>query len=237
MLITYIRLIYKPSKRLQYIWYVSSPDSLEDAAYYAQTAGCRENISKSYAVLLGALVRSAEHTGLHRISLPLQLSAVETQVRRLLWYQICILDLQIAESEGSQPKINAGEFDTPLPFNVNDVDVDCFAHSLADYSGWTDVTFALIRYEYYLLQRQIWLVVTTNKTPIDLDNARRLVDQTKKKIKQKYFATLDQRMPIHRCAELVGYVLAAKCDNQLLDRYMQAEANSFFQNSWRDMYG
>ena len=58
--------------------------------------------------------------GLHRDPSTYSSNPVEIQVRRLIWYQICFLDLRTCEATGPRPQIRRDEYDTRFPLNVDD---------------------------------------------------------------------------------------------------------------------
>jgi hypothetical protein len=74
-----------------------------------------------------ALSRSAiavaQSLGLHRDRSNFRLPPFECEMRRRLWWQLCILDFRHAEKQGTEPSIAAGTFDTKLPLNINDSDL------------------------------------------------------------------------------------------------------------------
>ena len=199
---------------------------------------CTEPGPKSLPASIGTLVYLAESLGLHRNTQGPHLSVVESQVRRLLWYQICFLDLQVAESSGTQPRIRDDGFDTPLPFNINDKDLNRSSYSLESTNSWTETTFALVRAECYLVHRLMLrqIIAIENKSS-DINAARRLIDQRRSRIEERYLSNLDDKISIHRCVKLVSRLLIAKWDVTLLCKHVQADANSPFQHALRDMYG
>lgn len=188
---------------------------------FLQIPQCREEVSRSHTILIGALVRLGECAGLHRGASDLGMSPSEKQVRRLLWHEICFLDIRAAESQGPQPTIREDEADTPLPSNTNDSELDDPSQTLSN-SRWTDATFSLIRYECYAVHRLVLRqrVAIDNKT-IDLASVRHEVNRRKRTIKEKYLRHLDEHVPIQRCAKLVGRILTARFDALLLQRHLQ----------------
>ena len=64
---------------------------------------------------IGTLVRAAQAMGLHRDGSQYHLSALETEMRRRIWGQICMLDFRAAEEMGFEPTIRLGSYDTQLP--------------------------------------------------------------------------------------------------------------------------
>jgi hypothetical protein len=83
--------------------------------------------------------------GLHRDGSHYGLDAVEIHVRRIIWYQLCFLDIRTCESTGPRPQIHRDDYDTQFPLNVNDVDLELPEPPTEDSVKWTDMTFTLIR--------------------------------------------------------------------------------------------
>ncbi len=86
-----------------------------------------------------------------------ELSALETHVRRLLWHQLCFLDIRTCEAQGPNPSIRREDYDTKFPLNCPDEDF-LGASSLAPASRehWTPALLQIIRFELTALMRIIW---------------------------------------------------------------------------------
>lgn len=95
--------------------------------------------------------------GLHRDGTTFGLNAVDTHVRRLIWYQICFLDVRTCEATGPRPQIRKEEYDTKLPLNVNDTDLMLASPPTDDLPYWTDMTLSKLKFECYELIRQLWV--------------------------------------------------------------------------------
>ncbi|RDH36309.1 hypothetical protein BDQ94DRAFT_185424 [Aspergillus welwitschiae] len=73
----------------------------------------------------------------------------DQQIRRRLWFTICLMDLQASFGQASEPLISVDESaSTALPQHINDSDFDptTAAHSDPNREGLTDTTFALVTY-------------------------------------------------------------------------------------------
>ena len=92
-------------------------------------------------------VRVAIALGLNMDSSHNSESFFEQQMRRRLWYTICLLDLHSSFDRGSEPVIGHRSAHPQLPLNINDSEFqpdseDCFS----DREGLTDMTKALVLY-------------------------------------------------------------------------------------------
>ena len=99
------------------------------------------------------MIRAAESLGLHVDGSTRGFSSLQTHVRRLLWYQLCMLDIRTTEATGPRPQIRLGDFTTKLPVNLDDVDV---ASGAEDSLQWTEMTVSIIRFECNEFIRRIW---------------------------------------------------------------------------------
>ncbi|KAH0365529.1 hypothetical protein KCU65_g6014, partial [Aureobasidium melanogenum] len=118
---------------------------------------CRTEISRAHSALVGTAIRLAQCMGLHRDGTTFGLSAVDTHVRRLIWYQICYLDVRTCEATGPRPQIRKDEYDTKLPLNVNDTDLLLPSPPTDDLPYWTDITLSKLKFECFELIRQLWV--------------------------------------------------------------------------------
>ncbi|KAI2475699.1 fungal specific transcription factor domain containing protein [Pyrenophora tritici-repentis] len=81
---------------------------------------CRNEVSRAHSALVGSLIRLAECMGLHRDPTAYSTSSIETQVRRVLWFQICFLDIRTCDAVGPRPHIRLDDYDTRFPLNIDD---------------------------------------------------------------------------------------------------------------------
>ncbi|GAD98710.1 C6 transcription factor, putative [Paecilomyces variotii No. 5] len=72
----------------------------------------------------GSLMRMAMQMGLHRDPNHLgEMSVLEKELRRRLWYTILEINVQDALDAGMMPLISAGSYDTQVPLNIGDNDL------------------------------------------------------------------------------------------------------------------
>ena len=100
-------------------------------------------------MLVGTAVRMAECMGLHRDGEEYGLTPLETHVRRVLWHQLCFLDIRTCEAQGPRPVIRRDEYDARLPLNCDDAEITHDAAPPADRCAarWTPNTLPIIRFE------------------------------------------------------------------------------------------
>lgn len=126
---------------------------------------CRGELSRAHSVLVGAAIRLGECFGLHRD--PVEVfghAPIDAHVRRLAWFQLCFLDFRTAESQGPRPAIKREDYDTKLPWNLDDVDLIQLQPGpnqpvvdLKEKEGqWTDATLTKLRFECCEMHRIVW---------------------------------------------------------------------------------
>ncbi|KAJ5301511.1 hypothetical protein PENANT_c002G10541 [Penicillium antarcticum] len=106
--------------------------------------------------MTSVVYRLAQGSGLHRDGSKLGLSPFETEMRRRLWWYIYLLDAQSSEAQAIGRLIYEGTYDTKLPLNVNDDDI--FPEAMEPFTertGFTEMTFCLIRCEINIRSRQL----------------------------------------------------------------------------------
>ncbi|KAK7747679.1 hypothetical protein SLS62_008924 [Diatrype stigma] len=130
---------------------------------------CRAEVTRAHAVLVGAAVRLAECMGLNRDGEAHGLTPLETHVRRLMWHQLCFLDIRTCEVQAHgqggllRPVIRREDYDTKLPLRCDEAEITheaapAGAGSPSDSDRrWTANTLSLIRFEINEMTRIVWL--------------------------------------------------------------------------------
>ncbi|PYH85823.1 putative C6 transcription factor, partial [Aspergillus uvarum CBS 121591] len=94
------------------------------------------------------VVRVAQRQGLHRDGQRLGLSPFEIEMRRRLWWHICILDMLCSEDQGTDTQIRPEMFDTQIPSNI---DIEVMAPESATMPlpslGFSDITLCIVHCE------------------------------------------------------------------------------------------
>lgn len=181
---------------------------------------CRAELSRAHSALTGTAIRLAECMGLHRDGTHYGLPPVEIHVRRLVWYQLCFLDLRTCEATGPRPQIRGDEFDTKFPLNVDDRDLESTHPPVEDAERWTDATFSRMRFECNEMHRFIWQErpkVEAKKSTLTslLGKVKHFWDATER----KYLPMFDNKIPIQCMALLTYRALTYKMNIMVLHRY------------------
>jgi hypothetical protein len=159
--------------------------------------------------------------GLHRDGTQYGLSAVETHVRRMIWYQLCFLDIRTCEATGPRPQIHQDDFDTRYPLNVNDLDLELDNPPVEDSDQWTDMTFSRIRFEVNEMHRFAWRErPRLEKKKTSLTSILRKVQDSISTMDKKFLPMLDRSQPLAKMALLVYKLLSLRLHVMILHRYM-----------------
>ncbi|KAF4964440.1 hypothetical protein FSARC_7626 [Fusarium sarcochroum] len=97
--------------------------------------------------MTGLAVRLAQSLGVHRDGSTLNLGPFETEMRRRLWWSICILDTPASEDYScSTGLLELSSSDAKPPLNVNDVDLYVgMTEFPGESQGMTDMSFTVAR--------------------------------------------------------------------------------------------
>lgn len=89
--------------------------------------------------------------GLHRDGSVFNLTPFEMEMRRRMWWHICLLDWRISEDIGLEATVTPLSFDTKMPLNIDDEDMEITSTVLSERHDYTEMAFSLIRYESWKL--------------------------------------------------------------------------------------
>ncbi|KAK0110986.1 hypothetical protein ONS95_001367 [Cadophora gregata] len=121
--------------------------TLQAFVLYLATVRCEDHTRVPWALMRSA-VGVAQSMGLHRDGNVFHLSPYDVEMRRRLWWQLCILDFRLSEKDGSETCTMDISFDTQRPLNINDSDLLPDALVAPEPRvGLTDLSIALITCE------------------------------------------------------------------------------------------
>lgn len=124
------------------------------------------------------------------------------EMRRRLWWQICILDIHAAEDRGSDPMIHECNFTTKPPLNINDEDMNPDTiEPLTARTGYTAMTFCAVNHEVFMFHRRCNIMgyCTGNlasSQPTKIENQITMMTELQEHLKEKYLIHCDLRNPI-----------------------------------------
>ena len=158
----------------------------------------RHDNSRFVSSVLGVVIRNAQAMGLHRDGTKFQLSPYETEMRRRLWWHICVLDIRASEDHGCDPSIYDQNHDTRFPLNINDEDIspeDTIAPP--ERSATSDMTFCLLRFEVAVALRRLNYPapIGSGQTELSTAQKRNMVEATEKHFQERYINRCDITKP------------------------------------------
>ncbi|KAE9368057.1 hypothetical protein N431DRAFT_471427 [Stipitochalara longipes BDJ] len=169
-------------------------------------------------VLLGTILRVAERIGLHRKSYPANVSAIEAQTRRRLWWQIVVQDSRAAQRCRIDVLASPEHWQSELPLNVNDSDLtqDMLVEPRGRV-GSTEMTFRLMLYDIGKFIRHSapmapfggsWQKLFSKPVPVvDKD---KVIDELEKMIESNYLRYCDPVIPLHVFARGVATIMICR---------------------------
>jgi hypothetical protein len=181
----------------------------------------RAEVSRAHSALVGTAIRLAECMGLHRDGTFYSMPPVEVHVRRLLWHQLCFLDMRTCEATGPRPQIRKDDYDTKMPLNVDDTDLVGLNPPTEDMPYWTDVTAYRIRCEYIELRRQLWFdIVQIDKKKKSLTSTLVKIQKVRAHLNEKFLSMIDETVPSNMFGKHILMIGINGCFVQVLHRYL-----------------
>ena len=138
----------------------------------------------------------------------------EIQMRRRLWWQICFIDSRSEYARVSEYKLSEGMFDTEIPLNVDDVNLDLeMSNTPVVAERWTDMTVFSIHCEVWKLSRRIQSVTAaSNALSTGIDEILELFQQSQARIENRYLKHLDPNQPLHSFVATSARLFLTKID-------------------------
>ena len=111
---------------------------------------------RTFWAFTGIALRIAQRLGMHRDGETQGLSVYETEMRRRMWFQICVLDVRSGELIGTGRSFIHNMSDTKTPLNLNDADFGLdMIGPVTERKGATEMVFCLVRYSIGSFLRKI----------------------------------------------------------------------------------
>lgn len=168
--------------------FLNVPDMVLVQAFVIFLSLLRRHESPRFVwMMVGLAIRMAQSLGLHRDGSHFEhLTPYEVEIRRRVWWSICVLDVRASEDQGTEYTIPAGSFDTRIPLNINDADIGPgVEESPAELQRLADMTFAVDVFKICDITRRIMSPGSKGRTP-PLEEQVRLVDELYATLEQGY---------------------------------------------------
>ncbi|ETN38875.1 uncharacterized protein HMPREF1541_06916 [Cyphellophora europaea CBS 101466] len=169
--------------------FLTAPSLILVQAFTLFLTLARRHNSPRYVWMTTALViRAAQYLGMQRDGSYLgNLSPFEIEIRRRVWWNICMLDMRAAEDEGTDLAIPIGSFDTKFPLNVNDADLDPeYTQVPTERYGLTDMSLPRILVGMVEIHLKL-LSNRANNGPEDVESRSELLNGIYQHFEREYF--------------------------------------------------
>jgi hypothetical protein len=178
----------------------------------------RNSYARVIWTLTGLVVRIAQTIGVHRDGVHFGLKPFDVEMRRRLWWQVCILDTRASEDHGCDPTITEQSFDTKMPLNINDVDIaPGMNEAPAEKRGCTDMSFCLIRFEVSNTFRRINYIppgppkqCTEHLVGITLQEKEKWITDCHQRLEERYLKDCDMNVPLYWVTATVARLMMSK---------------------------
>ncbi|KAF2822360.1 hypothetical protein CC86DRAFT_469750 [Ophiobolus disseminans] len=177
----------------------------------------RNDDARKIWTLTGLVVRIAQTLGIHRDGSHFKLAPFEIEMRRRLWWQVCILDARASEDHGCDPTIVEAQFDTKMPLNINDTDL---YPEMTDFpqerKGFTDMTFSLLRFEVANIFRRILYIppgpnrCTEFFSGLTIEQKEKWITECHQRMEEKYLVNMDMSIPICWVTATISRLIMSK---------------------------
>lgn len=141
------------------------------------------------------VIRLAQAQGVHRDGTNFGLSPFDIEIRRRLWWHICMLDMLSSRDQGVDTQIRPEMFDTKLPTNVDDHDLTPqMTQQPESNPGFTNITICIMNCT--IITEMLW-------SPHPSDSSKSTQDRTAqvtalgKRLHEQYLDHFNLDIPIH----------------------------------------
>lgn len=169
--------------------FLNAPDIVLVQAFAIFLCLARRHDSPRFVYMMtGLLIRMAQYLGLQRDGAHFEhLTPFEVEMRRRTWWVLCLLDMRASEDQGMDLTITSGSFDTKIPLNINESEIDPETkHTPAEHYGVTDLSFARISAGIVDVMRQMMLL-SVKEGISGLQEQSRLINEIYRRFELEYF--------------------------------------------------
>ncbi|EAW08344.1 putative C6 transcription factor [Aspergillus clavatus NRRL 1] len=176
----------------------------------------REDDTKFVWSMTAIVLRLAQGLGLHRDGTNFGLRPFETEMRRRLWWHICLLDIRSAEDHGTDAQVHEIMYDTHLPLNINDEDLTPgMLEPPEERVGFTEMTFCLVRCEITAALRRVSYMCPGGQDRSEnaqrpSDACGKLIQEVNKRVEERYTRHCDMNVPVQWVCATVARLILAK---------------------------
>lgn len=154
------------------------------------------------------VVRVAQRLGVHRDGEHLNLSPFEVEIRRRLWWHICILDMLCSEDQGTDPQIHPDMFDAKIPSNI---DCDNLTPEMTvlptAHQGYTDITLCIVNCE--VISNLYWSGKSLHKDARKVSSSEKgsIISDLSDRLEAQFLRKLDIDSPIQWLTAVIARLM------------------------------
>lgn len=195
---------------------------------------CRGEVSRAHSTLVGAAIRLGECFSLHRDPVEaFGYTPIEAHIRRLAWFQLCYLDFRTVEAQGPRPQIKREDYDTKLPWNIDDDELLAMEPSTNQpvvelrekEAVWTDTTLSKIRFECCEMHRIVWFDrIRLDKNKVSITHCLAKIESFRAAMEKKY-SWLDISITVQHYARILLDLLLLRMHIMILHKFHNATSS------------
>lgn len=177
---------------------------------------CHDDSQYSWT-LVGVAIRIAYSLNLHRENIDTSLPPFTREMRRRLWWQVCVLDIHASEDRGSDPMIHDVNFNTKMPTNVNDADLDPEnLQPLPEKACYTDMTFCLVGHDLSQIARRFNYLPPSEGNPqlsskkITIEEKISTLTKCQENVEKRYLTHCDLGYPLAWVATKIARLILSR---------------------------
>ncbi|KAL4972411.1 fungal-specific transcription factor domain-containing protein [Aspergillus desertorum] len=182
------------------------------------TALRNEDDSRTVWSLTALVYHVAQAMGLHRDGQGFGLRPLETELRRRLWWHICLLDNRSTDYHGTEPIVHESTFDTRMPLNINDADLTAeMTQSPVEREGVAEMTFCLMRCHTLRVVWRLGYMAPHSKfgsaaadSHLDSTNREALAEELERLLQDRYLRYCDTSLPFLRLTVSVARIITLR---------------------------
>lgn len=198
---------------------------------------CRSIISRTLATLVASAIDLARGMGLNRDGTCYGYDAVVTQVHRMIWHQLCFLDIRVCESQSPRARIRKDDFDTQFPLNIDDSELEKLDLPKENSERWTGMTLSIARMECNEKIREIHAARQRIRQGEDSYSAYIkkmlvMIYEFRRYMEKKYYPMIDDGIPIQHYTRLVIDLQCRRMHAIVLHEYHMSTRRGSMPEQW-----
>lgn len=185
---------------------------------------CRSIVPRSLATLVASAIDLARGMGLNKDGTSYGYDAVVIQVHRMIWHQLCLLDIQVSEAQSPRPRIRKDDFTTEFPRNLDDSELENYDFPKESSERWTCMTLSNARMECNEKIREIYAARQRTRQGDDSNSGYikkmlEMIYEFRQYMERKYYPMIDDEISIQHYTRLVIALHCRRMHAMVLHEY------------------